>query len=62
MMICMIESPILTEIFYHNIPPFSTDKVVFVFLCPSNRVYPFDHLHPNVLVSCEFLNGESIFG
>lgn len=60
MMICMVKSPILTEIFYHNVPPFSTDEMIFLFFCSSNRVDSFNHFHPNILIFCEFLNGKSI--
>ncbi len=60
MMICMIKSPILTEIFYHNIPPFSTDEMIFFLLCSSNWVNSFNHFHPNILIFCELFNGKSI--
>lgn len=60
MMIGMIKSPILTEILYNNIPPFSTDKMINLFLSACNRIYSFDHFHPDILILCELLNSKTV--
>lgn len=60
MMIGMIESPILAEILYKNVPPLTTDKVGFLFFIACNRIDSFDHFHPDFLILSKFFNGESI--